>query len=482
MRPAIILALLFVASAPVFGQIQIDAGASTLYGGTAGGFGLTTYTNGGQQYAGVAFLGGKIVPGAWDQFSIRGVDLTAGSQNVSFSFDGAGVGLSLVGVSIRKTTADKRTHFVLFAGATGAGYFLPFASATLPSHIGFGGLWERDFELSEKSRLRFSSLDLLAGGSKTAAQGFAFTHADNFKLVGSAGLLNNSKYANGSASWKPVKRLTIFADHADYFSPIRAEGSSAGASLTLGFLSVQAGLNSSTSAGVHSTGENGGASFRVGPITATTNFYKSTSQSGSRTLVSHLLTERLSPRITVTENINQSGGRNSYSFGGSYTGRRAQFSVTHSVQFLLNGAGYQNTTAVSVSFRVRDTVVSASTITDPFGRTRWSAGAESFVQANLPGVRGDANHTGNHGGKYLINGRCETEDKTPVEGCAIRVGGAEVYSNTRGEFSLHVKKSTSVAVLVPVEAFVAPGTYIVVSAPTFAEPTQPVTVVVKRCQ
>ena len=224
MRTAFILALLGLIAGSARGQIQVDAGVSTLYGGAAGGLGFTTYTNGGQQYAGVAFLNGRIVPGAWDEFVFHGYDLTAGSQGLGFSMDGAGVGLSLVGVSIRKTSTDKRTRVVLFAGATGAGYFLPFASATLPSHIGLGGLFEREFKLSAKNRVRFSSLDLIAGGQRTAAQGFSFSRSDSFKLVGSAGLLNNSKYANGSASWKPVKRLTIFADHVDYFSPIRVRG------------------------------------------------------------------------------------------------------------------------------------------------------------------------------------------------------------------------------------------------------------------
>jgi hypothetical protein len=470
------LALLLLASGPASAQIQIDAGGGNLWGGSAAGFGITTYANGGQQYAGVSILGGKIVPGASYQFSAHGLNLVAGTQSLGYSFDSVGIGISLVGASAKKISKDKRTNFALFVGAVGAGEFLPFSTGVLPQHFGAGILFEHDFQLSEKSRLKVSTLNLIAGGQRTAAQGFSFTHSDTLKFSGSAGLLNNSRFANASANWRPVKRLSIFADHADYFSPIRASGNSAGASLSLGFINVQGGLNNSTSAGTHTTGENAGVGFHVGPITENSTLYRS----GTRTLVSHLVTARITPRLTITGNLNQSGGRNSFALGGAFVGRRATLSVQHSVQFLLNGAGYQTTTGVSVSFRIRDTTINAATVTDPFGKTRWTSGGESFVQANLPFLKSDASTNHASGGKFQIVGICKLETGEPVDGCAVRVGSVTAFSNSRGEFAVRVKRNKSASVQAALDEFTAPGKFEVVACPADAEPGRAFAVVVKR--
>src|SRR5216684_422322 len=358
----------------------------------------------------------------------------------------------------------------MFSGATGNGVFLPFQQYARPQHLGAGVLAQqrlRDFQ--------FSGLGVLEGGQRTLIGAIEYNFRQRIRATGSGGWLNSQRYAQGQVVLQPFRSVSFYGNHSSYFDPFTATGNSVGASLTIARFTGIAGWNEGTSRGIRTTGQNIGAGFRLKWISEQSTLYKT---SKGQTLLVHSVTEMMR-RWSFTEAINQSAGRNSYSFGASFRSNRFSISAGHTVQFLLGGRGYAQVLGISVSFRLpHDTTVSASTISNPItGKTLWNVGGEEYIQAGnliLPG------HETHSTGKHLIAGHCVLEDGTPQEGCAVVIGKEFVYSNSHGEFQSHQTKKTA-CVTVPADEFSAPGRWQIVETPnSTAEEGSLIRVVVRK--
>jgi hypothetical protein len=476
--------LLFISSA--HGQLRLDGGTSTMFGGS--GFETTMYLPNTTLSGSIGYHGGFVF-GASDTFLMHGFKTTVGDETLGFSFDGVGLGLALKGVAASRRRelecndaprpamsrypgytgwhCKAGWEMTAFVGATGVGFFTPFATATKTQHVGTGIL----FQYSLK-HLTLSSLDVIEGGKYSLAQGASYS-AQRLHLSGSGGLLNNQKYFSGSAVFQPIHGWSLYANHQSFFIPYAAQSNGVGTNLVVGRFTWMGGLNESTSLGRKIVGENIGGGVRVGFVREQSSWYKST---GQTPLLVHSITETLR-HWTLTQAVTQAAGRNSYSFGGGYSSNRISASVSHSIQFLLNGRGYQQVTGVQISFRIHDTVINAQTVADPFGKIQYSAYAESYVQTGLQ-VAQHETHSG--GGKFLIQGKCFLPDGSPVEGCAIRIGKEIVYSNRTGMFDVRARNIKAVEITVPVGDFTAPGTFEVISAPATATPGKPIVITVAR--
>jgi hypothetical protein len=194
-------------------------------------------------------------------------------------------------------------------------------------------------------------------------------------------------------------------------------------------------------------------------------------------LINHIIAERISSKLTLTENINQQNGHASVRLGGSASlrGGRIQISVQHSIQFV-QGAGYQKTTSVSVHLRLRDLLFTGETVVAPFGKTRFLGSAETYLQTDLLPA---ANHEKRAAtGKYLIKALC-LEGTTPLEGCTVRVAGKTMaFSNARGEIEIRVRKNVPVQLEILVDEFSGPGSYQLLSAPDQAAVGTPIRIIV----
>ena len=381
--------------------------------------------------------------------------MTVGDQAVSVNTGGQGVTVALKGLSVRK----RWDNWIItgFAGAAGTGVFLPFVQSTTPQHIGFGGLVQYT-----RNKFVLSGLSSIEGGTRSMIGAGAYK-TSRAQLNASAGLLNNQRYMQADGSVQPVRFVNMSAGHSMYFDPFPARGDSVGTSFAAGRFTANANLNESMSRGIRNHGENVGGGVHVNFLTVQSSWYKS----GKESFVMTSITEQLR-RFNVTENISHAGNQNNVSFGGGYRGNRFSVSVNHSVQFLLNGRGYQQVLAVSVSFRIHDTTISATTVTNPeTGKSLWSVGGEQYVQGRGLQLPGNARHGQ---GKYILAGTCVREDDTPQEGCAIVIGNDYAYSNSRGEFEVRERKNVAALVVVRPEEFAVPGEFEVITAPTEAKP------------
>lgn len=473
MRVSFIIVLFAVLAAPAQAQLQLDAGASTLYGGGAGGAGVTAYLPDRTLYLGLGYANGRVLPGGYERFEFHGYDVTAGSQSIGYSLDGASVGLACVCVSTGRKW--NRLTAAGFAGAEGQGFFFPWTSGAMPSHFGVGVL----LQYAVNPRLSLSSLDVVTGGTKTLAQGASYRYRDRVAASGSAGLLNNQPFVIGRAGLR-WDGFNFYASHNTYFQPYHATGNSVGGSYRYRFASVFGSLYSSKSR-VDTHGESVTGALTFSRVSGQASWYHSSNEK----MQTYVLSENITQRLMVTENVVRSNGRTSLQFGGSYQGNRAQVSVTHGVQFLLSGAGFQSVTSIQVLFRIHDTLITAQTLTDSFGKVHWTGQTESFIQTNLPSSGGRTTQVSV--GKYQVVGDCINDTKKgeiPLEGCAIRIGNGRhqtiVYSNSHGKFELSVKKSKAVEVTVVLDEFTAQGDYEIVEAPQTATPDQPVKITVRR--
>src|ERR1700733_10373156 len=115
--------LLLLLATPASAQIlQPSCGSSTLFNGS--GCGATLYLPNSTLYSGIAYGAGRIQTTASDTFLFRQNVITVGDRPIGYSFDGTGLGLSLLGISLERKTDD--SSLTLFVGATGPAFSTPF--------------------------------------------------------------------------------------------------------------------------------------------------------------------------------------------------------------------------------------------------------------------------------------------------------------------------------------------------------------------
>jgi hypothetical protein len=468
MKACLILAALLGASVS-FGQVaQISCGDSTLFQGS--GCGTSLYLPHDTAYGGIAYSAGHFDVAASDTFSWRDNLVVLGDRQVGFSFDGTGLGLTMLGASIeRKTDNLSATAFI---GATGPTFTSPFLLAAVrPEGFGAGVFLKYNWRGAH-----LYSLEVANSGKYTAAQGIDFQWRQSVRLAGSTGVLNSEPFFSGTITFHPATDWNFYADHQSIFAPYRATGDNLGVSFTDGRFRAQASLNDSVSQGRRLTGEMVGAGVQVGFLQTQVSYYKY----GARTLTSESLTETFYwHHLTLNESMNQSAGQNSYSFGGGFVwANRLSVSLNHSIVFLLNGEGFQQVTGVSVGVRIHDATLNFQTVTTPLGQKLYSVYGSDYLQlgAWTPGSTVHAPSSG----KFEFAGRVVNENGEPVEGAAVQIGKTIAYSNSQGTFSIHGKKSDPLPMAVLPAIFATPGDWIVVSAPVSISPTGPVNVVVAR--
>jgi hypothetical protein len=477
MKACIILAAFLIAPA-VFGQVaQISCGDSTLFQGS--GCGTSLYLPHDTAYGGIAYSSGHFDVAASNTFSWRNDLVVLGDRQVGFSFDGTGLGLTLLGASIEHKTDD--SSMTAFIGTTGPAFTSPFLLAAVrPQGFGAGVFFKHKYRGAN-----LYSLEVANSGKYTAAQGIDFQWRQDVRLAGSAGILNSEPFASGTISWHPANDWNMFADHQSIFAPYRATGDNFGVAFTDGRFRAQGSLNESDSQGKRLTGEMVGAGVQIGPVQAQVNYYKY----GARTMTAGNLTETFYwHHLTLNQSLNHSAGQNSYSFGGGFVwANRLSVSLNHSIVFLLNGEGFEQVTGVSIGVRVRDATVNFQTVTTPLGQKLYSIYGSDYEQLGSWSP-GSTVHAAS-GGKYEYSGRVLDEKGNAVSGAAVEIGRVIAYTNDGGYFSVRGKKAVPLPVTVVPQIFATPGEWAIVSSPGMIEPHDgtatkgtgaPVLIVVKR--
>lgn len=314
-------------------MLNITAGQSTLYGGA--GAGVTAYLPNSTVYLGAGYANRQFNFGVSDSFLYKGFTVTAGDNTFGYG----DLSLSVRGFSVQRATATQTVAG--FVGLTGTANSLPFFQATRPKRGGAGIYYKRIF-----GGLQLSGLAALDGAQRRTALGTAIYTGRVFAFTVTGGKLANLNFFNGSVAYNPTRWLHFNANHQDVLNDLRrATVTSGGAGLSFDHVTAQAQAYSGSAVGRGITGQSVSAGLRWGAVSVLSQWY---SAAGHRVLT-HTASETFH-HWQVTETLT---GKN-VSFGGGFHNNRVSISLDHSMTFLpfAGRAGFQQTTAVRVSFRI----------------------------------------------------------------------------------------------------------------------------------
>lgn len=469
MRLATTLALLLAATFAPAQVLELTGGQSTLQSGA--GAGVRAYFPNHTVYLGGGFVDGRFALGLSDSFQFRKWDVTAGDQNFGGSLDASGSAIQARGLSIGRKSAKQTTQF--FLGSTGTPANLGFFAGQHAQYLGAGFFFERCLK-----SWKLGTLEIIDHGKKTAIEGAGY-NGHKLQASGAAGLLQSAHFATGQAEYSPINALHVLASRSNYFyENQQATADAVGAFALLGPVSIQGQAIRSTTAGRTTRGFLAGAGLRLGLLHVSGTWYESNHKP-----MTTASAEESFRHWDFSEEISRAAGQTSFAFGGGLHFNRVSFSVNHSIAFYPFGAaGFQQVTAIMLSFRIHDTTITGATDLLPTG-PRYSAGADSFVDGPLHFAEGSAagpRTTRRASGKYAITGRVVDAAGQPVAGAAVAVGGQIVYTDDAGRFLARERKDRSVPVVVRPAEFAAPGAWVVVSAPASAAPNQEMTITVRR--
>jgi hypothetical protein len=184
--------------------------------------------------------------------------------------------------------------------------------------------------------------------------------------------------------------------------------------------------------------------------------------------------QRLSPRITALEVTTYSQGKTSVAFGGGLLSNLMTVSVNYQTLFVPSRPANPFTQALAVSLNLNlrgNLKLNTAASFTPQGKIVYTlAGTESYYR--LAGMEAAPPMESFRMQPYLIQGLVQYPDGRPISGAAIRVGKELLYSDQDGHFFAREHKPGSYKIEVDLTAFVADGTFTVVSAPDDAAATK----------
>ena len=161
---------------------------------------------------------------------------------------------------------------------------------------------------------------------------------------------------------------------------------------------------------------------------------------------------KLNSRLVVRQNFSRVDGTNSYSGGATWLSNRISFSVDNQLYVSPLAASFGGKSILQAwTFDVRlrtphHTTVNESTFVDATGKMMWG-GYLSGLRYERVGSSSVAEQSSSFA-KYIVYGKVVNEEGKGVWGVAVQVGGEMVYSDSNGEFFIHVRNSKPLSLTV----------------------------------
>lgn len=200
-----------------------------------------------------------------------------------------------------------------------------------------------------------------------------------------------------------------------------------------------------------------------------------------------VLRETVTPRFSLLQVITYEQGRASVNFGGTVTTGMSSLSLDYQVAHspYLTANPFVQTIGLNARLQLGTYALTLGSFVTPDGKVHYSAQGSTFFYRGFNGVPTPAAAASVRVASFMVKGRVVGEDGAPVEGAALEVGGALVYSDSKGNFFHRRPTRHPLSIRVVPDEFLSPGTFAVVEAPETATPdrdgrAKPITVVVKR--
>ena len=174
---------------------------------------------------------------------------------------------------------------------------------------------------------------------------------------------------------------------------------------------------------------------------------------------------RLSPRIGVSQQVSLHHGRPTVLLGASLNTSIGEFAADYQIvhQPLQPFNPFRSALNLTARLQLGSYSTSLGTYVRPDGAVDYSASGSTFLyMGTFGGVQ--PQQIGGGMARYVVRGSVRDEVGNPVEGAALDLNGAVVYTNSAGEFFLRGKHPQQYIVKVLLGEFLLPGDWEVVSA------------------
>jgi hypothetical protein len=512
---AAITSLLWLAGAPTCPAqlITVGGGSSDLY--DADGASIQLQSGNYQGYVGAGELGGNFLLGTRASAKLDSGTLSLGDEPITLDLptDIFNSNQFLLARGASFSTHREGYDLMAFGGATAVGGGTPFfqaASADTPAGMLF-------VDKAVSDRLHFYSREVFSE-QQTAINGFSFQPHPGIALGAAGGIGSNQGYGAGSlevklnwldlkaayigagdrfrrvtvpqpinseytggnilATVKPRSGMVFVAGHQNLLQPqynpslpfVRATVDQVQGGFDFRQFRWGGGLFQSFLQGKKTTGE---ALWADRPVTrwldTGINYFRSRSQTDKQlsSMISGILRETVSPRLSMLQIIGSSQGQTTVSFGGNYFSNHFTVGVDYQtvyVPFLIRP--FKQGIAVTLQLRPFGGIeLDGQSFLGPDGKTKYSVAGSSMLYgaSRFFGVNGSS---GFRLPRYVIRGRVVDEHGNAIPGAAVRVDGEVLLTNAAGQFLLRKKRSGSYAIQVSFADFVNPLPYEVVSCPS----------------
>jgi hypothetical protein len=394
-----------------------------------------------------------------DSFKIDGAKVTLGDSEFRFAQDSSELLVENRGVAIT------RGNVTAFAGATGADYQLPYLRFTDAKHFGIGTAYKRTLEA-----WRLQGIAAVSGSEKTAIESVAYS-GEHLRFSELAGVLANRPTFDGSVAVK-FTSFNARASHENYTwqgATGLADSASVAARASVLQFSASAFRSSFETHNVT------GFAAHAGIVTRNWRVEQLVTRSGSQLLLMTSASEKVSHHLTLTATVN---GK-SPALGFEYVQNRITVSLAHSIDF--TPLGFRQVTTVALSVHVPHTGVVAHLGANRIDgdKLRTSAWGSDYVTgpikstARIAGRRQKTNS-----GKYTVAGHVRDRAGRGVDGAAIGVGKALVFTDVTGAFFVRTNNAKPQPLHIATDDFQTHGRWVVVSAPETATAGTEVLIVV----
>ncbi len=301
------------------------------------------------------------------------------------------------------------------------------------------------------------------------------------RVAMAAPLMSEPDRENVMLTFRPAKGLSLSAARNNFLSPVSNSQTSVRSSvdnLSAGWQWLGTGLTSSL---YHSAwqGMTNDAAAYTAERNITTWIHTSASYLQSwpshgprtRTFVSNT-SEKVTPRLRVTELVSRSQGQTTVAFGGGFLSNPISITADYQTYYVPQriSAPFEQALILDLQLHVfHGITLHGGSLVAPDGSLRYTADAQAVAVHEgkfAPPGFGDVNNLERASlGGVLVRGTVLDTDRHPVAGAALMVDGLLVYTNDDGIYSLRERKPRAHRLRVLPDQFLNGGGYRVVSAP-----------------
>ena len=432
------------------------------------------------------------------------------------------------GAGLRRAT--KRSSLYAFVGGSATATPAPFVNAL--HHDRFIGVFQGERALSPAVKL---TTHALFSTEQTVLQGIRWDSPNGLEAGATAGIGSNQPYASVSAAmmrpkldirasyvsmgdrfrrtgvptaaqsepdrenvlvtWRPLEGFSLGGGRQNFRQDSTLPGMPDRATLNQAFASARfvgtnlgAGVFDSRTIGVQSVSSYFTASREITRwLESELYLLRVWSPEPSRSTTPILrLREFVSPRFSLLQVLTRVNGRMTVSFGGAVTSGLTTLGLDYQVVHtpFRPTQPFVQTVALNVRIPLGSYRVSAASFVSPDGSVNYTGSASTFFYSGDV-LSGPTRAVETKFERYIVQGTVVDESGTPVDGAAIEIGRAPIFTDSRGRFFHRLSSDRAVPLRVLLGDFLTTGRFEVVSVPATATPrvereSTPIRIVVRR--